>query len=51
MEKKDMVKVSKKCPYCGATDLYRRIRKGGYRCNKCKQIFDHPRIEKVGRIA
>jgi hypothetical protein len=27
MEIDDMVRVAKKCPYCGATNLYRRIRK------------------------
>jgi ribosomal protein L37AE/L43A len=46
----DMVRVAKKCPYCGTTDLYRRIRKGGYHCNKCKQTFDDPTIEKIGRV-
>jgi ribosomal protein L37AE/L43A len=50
MEKDGMVRVTKKCPYCGATDLYHRIRKGGYHCNKCKQNFDHPTIERVGRV-
>jgi tRNA(Ile2) C34 agmatinyltransferase TiaS len=50
MEKKDMVKVAKKCPYCGATSLYRKVRLGGYRCLKCKQTCDHPTIEKVRRV-
>jgi ribosomal protein L37AE/L43A len=50
MEKEDMVKVTKKCPFCGATSFYRRVRKGGYHCNICKQTFDHPKVEKVGRI-
>jgi ribosomal protein L37AE/L43A len=45
-----IVRMSKKCPYCGATALYRRVRKGGYRCSKCKQIFVHPKVEKVGRV-
>jgi ribosomal protein L37AE/L43A len=50
MEADDMVRLTKKCPFCGATTLYRRIRKGGYHCNKCKQSFDHPKVEKVGRV-
>jgi ribosomal protein L37AE/L43A len=50
MEKEDMVRMAKKCPYCGSTSLYRRIRKGGYHCNKCKQTFNYPMIGKVGRI-
>ena len=25
---KDMVRVAKKCPYCGATNLYHRVQKG-----------------------
>jgi ribosomal protein L37AE/L43A len=50
MEIDDMVRVTKKCPFCGATTLYRRVRKGGYHCNKCKQTFDHPTVEKVGRV-
>jgi ribosomal protein L37AE/L43A len=50
MEINDMVRVIKKCPHCGATTLYRRIRKGGYHCNKCKQNFEHPTMEKVGRV-
>jgi ribosomal protein L37AE/L43A len=50
METDDMVKMAKKCPYCGATNLYRRVRKGGYRCLKCKLTFDYPTIEKVGRV-
>jgi len=45
-----MVRMSKKCPYCGATALYRRVRKGGYRCLKCKRIIVHPKIEKIGRV-
>lgn len=47
---KDMVRVTKKCPYCGATSLYRRVRKGGYHCNKYKLTFNYPMIEKVGKI-
>jgi len=50
MEKDDMVRMAKKCPYCGSTSLYRRVRKGGYRCLKCKQTFDYPTIEKIGRV-
>jgi tRNA(Ile2) C34 agmatinyltransferase TiaS len=50
MEADDIVREIKKCPYCGATNLYRRIRKGGYRCNKCKRIIVHPKIEKIGRV-
>jgi len=50
MEIDDMVRVINRCPYCGATNLYRRIRKGGYHCNKCKQTFDYPKIERVGRV-
>jgi DNA-directed RNA polymerase subunit RPC12/RpoP len=45
-ESRMMVRMSKKCPYCGATSLYRRVLKGGYRCIKCKQIFDNPTNEK-----
>jgi len=30
MENNNMVSMTKKCPYCGATSLNRRIRKGGY---------------------
>jgi|BarGraIncu00222A_1022003.scaffolds.fasta_scaffold18222_3 hypothetical protein len=50
MEADDMVKMTKICHYCGATSLYRRVRKGGYHCNICKQTFDHPTIEKIGRV-
>ena len=50
MEADDMVKMTKVCPYCGATSLYRRVRKGGYHCNKCKQTFDYPKVERVGRV-
>jgi ribosomal protein L37AE/L43A len=46
----DVVRVTKKCPCCGATNIYRRIRKGGYHCNKCKQTFGCPTIEKIGRV-
>ena len=45
VEKDDMVRMAKKCPYCGSTSLYRRVRKGGYHCNKCKQTFNYPTIE------
>jgi ribosomal protein L37AE/L43A len=47
MEKDGMVRVINKCPYCGATNLYRRIRKGGYHCNKCKLTFDDPTTKKI----
>lgn len=30
MEIDDMVKLAKKCSYCGATSLYRRVRMGGF---------------------
>jgi tRNA(Ile2) C34 agmatinyltransferase TiaS len=50
MEADDMVKMTKICPYCGATRLYRRVRMGGYRCLKCKRIIVHPKIERVGRV-
>jgi ribosomal protein L37AE/L43A len=50
MEKEDMIRVTKKCPFCGAATLYRRVIKGGYHCNKCKQTFDYPKVEKVGRV-
>jgi len=47
----DMVRVAKKCPYCGATSLYRRVRLGGYRCLKCKQTFDCPTIAKSRKVS
>jgi ribosomal protein L37AE/L43A len=50
MEIDDMVKMTKVCSYCGATSLYRRVRKGGYHCNKCKQTFDYPKVERVGEF-
>ena len=28
MEKDNLVRVTKKCPYCGTTRLYRRVREG-----------------------
>ena len=45
-----MVRMAKKCPFCGATNLYRRVRNDGYRCLKCKLTFDYLTIEKVGRV-
>ena len=38
MEKDDMVRVTKKCPYCGATSPYRRVRKGGYHLMNANKI-------------
>jgi ribosomal protein L37AE/L43A len=50
MEIDDMVRMAKKCPYCGDANPERRTRLGGYRCRKCKRISVHPTIEKVGRV-
>lgn len=32
------------CPECGSHDIYRRTRKGGYYCNRCKNTFEKPII-------
>jgi tRNA(Ile2) C34 agmatinyltransferase TiaS len=50
MEIDDMVRVAKKCPYCGATNPEHRTRLRGYRCRKCKKISIHPKVEKIGRV-
>lgn len=37
------------CPHCGSVDLVTRTRKGGYRCNRCRETF--PASERIDKKA
>lgn len=44
-----MVKISKKCPFCGATSLYRRVRRVAIFVENANG-FPFIQVEKFGRV-